>query len=161
MSATPKPPGQRRRRNLGQGQWKQLPANGRQGMIPEPRTERELGPIAMQYWETLWLSPMAVTFTDADIHALTRLVVLVDDRARAESAEGLLEIVESAHGGEVEVIVGRFGGDAEIRQLEDRYGLSPLARRRLQWEITQGDADSGSIRTKPLQARTLRAVDAA
>jgi len=54
--ATPKPPGQRRRRNAGQGQWQELPAGGRKGEIPEPRTDRVLGPIAKRYWDTLWTS---------------------------------------------------------------------------------------------------------
>jgi hypothetical protein len=64
--ATPKPPGQRRRRNAGQGQWQELPAGGRKGEIPEPRTDRVLGPIAKRYWDTLWTSPMAITYIDAE-----------------------------------------------------------------------------------------------
>ncbi len=158
MPATPKPPGQRRRRNKGQSDWQQLPAEGRKGEIPEPRTERKLGDIARQYWETLWTSPMAVTFTDADIQPLSRLAVLVDDRARSESGDGLIEIVESNYSDEVEVVVGRFAGDGEIRQLEDRYGISPLARRRLQWEIKQGEVVDMPTR-KPGSGRKLRAVE--
>lgn len=159
MAPAPKPPGARRRRNAGQSQWQQLPAEGRAGPIPQPRTGRELGEIASCYWETLWTSPMAVTFTDADIQPLTRLAVLVDDRARSETGDGLIEIVESNYGGgEVEVVVGKFAGDAEIRQLEDRYGVSPLARRRLQWEIRQGDV----AEARPERSvRVLRAVDSA
>lgn len=160
MPATPKPPGQRRRRNAGQSQWQQLPAEGRQGEIPEPRTQRKLGNLAQQYWNTLWTSPMAVTFTDADIQPLTRLVVLVDDRDRSECGEGLIEIVESNYAdlGEIEVVVGRFAGDGEIRQLEDRYGISPLARRRLQWEIKQGEVVDMPQR-KQGSGRKLRAVE--
>jgi len=160
MPATPKPPGQRRRRNKGQSDWQQLPADGRKGEIPEPRTQRELGEIAQQYWDTLWTSPMAVTFTDADIQPLTRLAVLVDDRDRSESTDGLIEIVESnyADAGEIEVVVGRFAGDAEIRQLEDRYGISPLARRRLQWEVKRGEVVDMPQR-KSVSGRKLRAVD--
>lgn len=158
MPATPKPPGQRRRRNAGQGQWQELPASGRKGELPDPRTDRVLGDIAKTYWETLWTSPMAVTFTDADIQPLTRLAVLVDDRARSESGDHLIEIVESNYGDsrEVEVIVGRFAGDAEIRQLEDRYGISPLARRRLQWEIKQGEVVD---MPRSQRARKLKAVE--
>src|SRR6478609_3408532 len=117
MPATPKPPGARRRRNAGQSQWKELPAEGRKGDIPAPRTQRKLGEIAQQYWDTLWTSPMAVTFTDSDIQPLTRLAVLVDDRDRSESSDGLIEIVDREWDGEVEIVVGRYVGDAEIRQL--------------------------------------------
>lgn len=161
MAPTPKPPGARRRRNLGQGQWQELPADGRKGKAPEPRTDRELGVIARRYWETIWSSPMAVTFTDADIQPLTRLAVLVDDRARSESADGLIEIVDAWHdGSELRVIVGEFKGDGEIRQLEDRYGISPLARRRLQWEIKQGDVVD-LPRSRARDTRALRAIDSA
>jgi len=128
---TPKPPGQRRRRNAGQSEWQELPDEGRQGEAPEPRTDRQLGEIAQRYWETLWASPMAVNFTEADIQSLTRLAVLVDDRARADSGDGLIEIIDTWHdGSELRVLVGEFKGDGEIRQLEDRFGVSPLARRR-------------------------------
>jgi hypothetical protein len=57
-------------------------------------------------------------FVKADTWALTRLCSLVDERDRFQRGER-----------------ERFDGDAEIRQLEDRFGLSPLARRRLAWEI--------------------------
>jgi hypothetical protein len=159
MPAQTKPPGQRRRRNAGQSQWEELPAAGRKGPAPKPRTDRELGPVALRYWKELWKSPMAVAFIDADIQPLTRLAVLVDDRARAESADGLLGIVESCEGGEVKVIVGQFSGDAEIRQLEDRYGVSPKARRALQWEIKQGEVVKHP--TAGRSRRKLRAVDSA
>jgi hypothetical protein len=102
---------------------------------------------------------MAVTFTEADIQPLTRLVVLVDDRARAESSDGLIEIVDRYHDGtELQVVVGEFKGDGEIRQLEDRYGISPLARRRLQWEIKQGEVVD--MPRQGSSGRKLRAIEA-
>jgi hypothetical protein len=54
--------------------------------------------------------------------------------------------------------VGRFGGHGEIRQLEDRYGISPAARRRLQWEIKQGEAVDHPTRRS--RQRNLRAIEA-
>jgi hypothetical protein len=80
----------------------------------------EWGEHARAYWAALWSSPMAAVYAKADTFALTRLCSLVDERDRFQ--RGDLE---------------RFDGDAEIRQLEDRFGLSPLARRRLQWEIEE------------------------
>lgn len=103
---------------------------------------------------------MAVTFTDADIQPLTRLAVLVDERDRSESSDGLIEIVDREYAGEVEIVVGRFAGDAEIRQLEDRYGISPLARRRLQWEIAKGEVVDMPDRKPAGRGRKLRAVEA-
>jgi hypothetical protein len=43
---------------------------------------------------------------------------------------------------------------AEMRQLEDRLGLSPLSRRRLQWEIEQAEgADGARARSDELAAK--------
>lgn len=69
-----------------------------------------------RYWEKVWQSPMAITFIDADLPGLERMVELVE----------LIDTAEQR---------GLYGLLAELRQLEDRFGMSPLARRRLQWDI--------------------------
>jgi hypothetical protein len=104
----------------------------------------------------IWTSPMAVTFTKADEYALTRLCSLVDRRDRVEAGDPEV-FAAAAVDGEVTVIRS-FDGDAEIRQLEDRYGLSPLSRRKLQWEIAE--AEEQQPERAPAQVRRLRAVDA-
>ena len=70
--------------------------------------------FARDWWATLWESPVAHVFEPVDVPALVRAARLVDKEARGEATG-------------VEL--------SELRQLEDRFGLSPLARRRLQWEI--------------------------
>lgn len=62
---------------------------------------------------------MAAVYLDADVPALVRLARLIDQDSRG-LADGVTR--------------------SEIRQLEDRFGLSPLSRRRLQWEIDQAAA---------------------
>lgn len=69
-----------------------------------------------EWWATVWASPMASVYLDADVPTLVRLARLLDADGRGMS-DGPMR--------------------AEIRQLEDRFGLSPLARRRLQWEVDQ------------------------
>jgi hypothetical protein len=59
---------------------------------------------------------MAAVWLEADVPALVRLAQLVDQVGSGESSAVVL---------------------SEIRQLEDRFGLNPLARRRLQWELDQ------------------------
>jgi hypothetical protein len=79
---------------------------------------------------------MAAVWLEADVPALVRLAALVDLADSGDMAPQVL---------------------AEIRQLEDRFGLSPLARRRLQWELEQGDKE----KTEPVadqEGRWLRAV---
>jgi hypothetical protein len=117
----PKPAGQRRRRNAVNPPVS-LPVVGRKGRPPKPHTDIEWGTVARAYWAALWSSPMATVYVKADEFALTRLCGLVDERDRFQ--RGQLE---------------RFDGDAEIRQLGDRFGVSPLSRRRLQWEIEPAD----------------------
>ena len=92
------------------------------------------------YWATLWASPMAAAWVDADVPGLVRLTRLVDLTARGDDRAQVL---------------------SEIRQLEDRFGLSPLARRRLQWEIDQ--ISTASVETgenDPEDARWLRLASA-
>ena len=61
---------------------------------------------------------MAAVYLDADVPALVRLAYLMNDTFVGERAVEL----------------------SEIRALEDRFGLSPMARRRLQWEVDHAPA---------------------
>ncbi len=71
------------------------------------------------WWAKVWSSPMAAVYLDADVPTIARLAGLIDRAVREEAGSRLL---------------------GEIRALEDRFGLSPLARRRLQWEVEQAGA---------------------
>jgi hypothetical protein len=88
------------------------------------------------WWKTIWASPMAAVWLDADVPALARLARLLDLLAEGEPSALLL---------------------AEVRHLEDRFGLSPLARRRLQWEVAQAEAEPRKP-GKQDESRWLRAV---
>lgn len=74
---------------------------------------------------------------EADVPALLRLAMLVDDQAHG------VEVVDPEGG--VVVVPVPVTVLGEIRQLEDRFGLSPLARRRLQWEIARVEQESGEV----------------
>jgi hypothetical protein len=134
MPPTPKPPGQRRRRNIGQGQWKELPSEGRKGAAP-PLPEDDWLDSTIDWWKRIWASPMATIWVDADLEPLSRLARLKDDFDRGER-----------------------GQTTAIQNLEDRFGLSPKARRQLQWEIKQGEAKRAR---QPSGRRHLRAVEKA
>jgi hypothetical protein len=73
------------------------------------------------WWADVWASPMAPEYDDSDKHGLFALAVLVDDFWTAESSRERKELA------------------AEIRQQSQRFGLSPIDRRRLQWTIEQVD----------------------
>lgn len=67
------------------------------------------------WWKDVWASPMAVEYLRADEHGLFRLAVLIDT-FWSEPNQPLA---------------------AEIRLQQQAYGLSPLDRRRLQWQVAQ------------------------
>lgn len=137
MPPTPKPPGQRVRRNKDQPQWRSLSASGRNGRAPACPTKWLAA--TKTWWKTIWASPMALAWVDADVPALLRLGSMIDLINRSTKPSSLML--------------------GEIRQLEDRFGLSPKSRRMLQWEITAGEEEQESER--PLaDVRRLRAVDA-
>lgn len=136
MAPTPKAPGQRRRRNLGQAQWRQLPAAG-SGLEAPGLPERDGGWMrsTVEWWLRAWSSPMAVAWLESDLDSLLRLAEMRDAVARDPKLTAL---------------------QGQVTALEDRLGLSPKARRQLQWEIVQ--AESGGQRAGLPQPRKLRAV---
>ena len=135
MPAQPKPPGQRRRRNVGQAQWHELPASGRRDPAPELPGEDWL-PSTLEWWATIWASPMATAWVPADEDSLIRLAKMRDEFHRGD------------------LPVSAFGA---MQALEDRFGLSPKSRRALQWEIAKGEVVEMPERS---QKRRLRAIEA-
>jgi hypothetical protein len=133
----PKPVGQRRRRNAG-AKPVALPAAGAKARKAPALPLEGITEGTRAWWKTVWASPMAHAWLDADVPALVRLASLVN-RVHTETASASTL--------------------AEIRQLEDRYGLSPLARRRLQWEVAQGGAIPTGEGEGRDESRWLRAVD--
>jgi hypothetical protein len=112
MGAAPKPNAQRRR-GLANGVITRLPAEGRKGG-PPPWPLSGAG-CDLEIWAELWSTPQAAaweTLGPGMVRVVARYVVLL---AEAE--------------------VGEPKVAAEVRQVEDRLGLSPLAMLRLRWEI--------------------------
>lgn len=117
MAPLPKPPEQRVRRNVGQASWRQLPAVRPFSVPPSlPPKKPAWLKSTRDWWRVLWASPMAAAYLEADVDALVRLARLKDDEARGALPPSAL---------------------GAMQQLEDRFGLSPKARRALQWEIQQ------------------------
>ena len=82
----------------------------------------------LRHWRAVMLSPMRSEFTDADMEDLYLLAVLWDDFDLAETSSQRIRL------------------SAEIRQQGIRFGLSPIDRRRLQWEISRGE--EAEVRTE-------------
>ena len=108
----PKPEGQKVNRHKPTHAPVELPAVGPDRPAPSPSSE--LNADEERLWAAMWKQPEAAMWRDADVPALTRLVTLQADR-RAWHDNRLL---------------------AEMRQLEDRFGMNPTARRLLGWKLT-------------------------
>lgn len=129
MPPLAKPPGQRRRRNVDQAQWNKLPSEGRKGRAPK-LPEREWLKSTVGWWQTIWSSPMATVWLDADVESLVRLAILKDEFMRGDMNSSSLPAMQ---------------------QLEDRFGLSPKARRALQWEVQQSEHQAKVVQLKPVK----------
>jgi hypothetical protein len=127
MPPLPKNPATRQRRNKHSTARKLggLPADVVAPPLPEGREWRA---ETQAWWADVWASPMAGEFVDgrADIHGLFVLAVLVDDFWKKPTT--MLA--------------------AEIRLQRQCFGLTPIDRRRLQWEIERGEEASDRTRRR-------------
>ena len=89
----------------------------------------------VEFWADLWDSPMAPEYTAADVHGLYILAELVDAFWSAPSTVSA----------------------AEIRLQRQCFGLTPIDRRRLQWEIKRVEP-AGAAKPK-IPERPERAAD--
>lgn len=91
-------------------------------------------------WSAFWSSSLPQLLTKADHSALVRLFDMYDRRERFARALSRKPFVEGSTGQEIVNPAARAIGqfDKSIVQLEDRFGITPLARMRL--GIAMGEA---------------------
>lgn len=133
----PKPPGLRQRRNRVSTKAT-LPTEAEAAKrkvppLPVLGGRAKWHPQVIEWWQDIWQSPMAAEFVHADRHGLYRLARLQQDFWRAPSKKD------------------RLAADREIRPLEAEFGLTPVSRRRLQWEIEKGE--TAAMRTETRRKR--------
>jgi hypothetical protein len=85
--------------------------------VPALPGEADMHPMTVSWWVDIWQSPMAPEFEKSDIHGLYILAALIDSFWTTPTRE----------------IAG------EIRLQRQAFGLTPIDRRRLQWEIERTD----------------------
>lgn len=143
----PKPSATRQRRNRTTTAA-QLPseASAADNEVPPlpPRAEgaEPWHPMVVEWWESVWRSPMAAEFLDADMRGgLYLLADLHQLRWTALTGGALIEVAK------------------EIRLQEVRFGLSPIDRRRLQWEVDKGE--KAAARTENRRQKTPKKSKAA
>lgn len=99
--------------------------------LPARADGTEWHPRAVALWEEAWRSPMAAEYLEADI-------------------EGLLVVADLTH-----LYWNKPSSKtaAELRQQRLSYGLDPMARRKLQWEVARAEQ---AQRKEPARERTPR-----
>jgi tRNA U34 5-methylaminomethyl-2-thiouridine-forming methyltransferase MnmC len=93
-----------------------LTADARVKAPPLPKGH-DWHPATVAWWRDVWASPMAPEYHESDVHGLYILAMLVDGFWTSPS-QALA---------------------AEIRLQRQCFGLTPIDRRRLQWEIERTD----------------------
>lgn len=103
--------------------------------LPEPGEDEDgeatsWHPMTRAWWADIWQSPMAPEYDESDVHGLFMLAAVVNDFWSTRSAKARREAA------------------SEIRLQSQRFGLSPIDRRRLQWEIDRGDDAASRTRKR-------------
>jgi hypothetical protein len=116
---------QRTNRKSGAGLIEAVPG-GKTPPLPNP-DGRTWHPLTLTAWKHAWSSPMAGEWLETDADAIGRLALLWDEFYKAPDADGL----------------------KEIRLQSALFGLSPLDRSRLQWEVARGEEAESKHRRQP------------
>lgn len=109
-------------------------------VIPPLPTGRKWRSETRKWWKVVWSSPMSSEYDESDREALARLAILQDEFYRVSVDEDIS-------------IPKLLNLSAEIRQQEQRFGLSPMDRRRLQWTIEQGEEAAAKTAARQQKAR--------
>jgi hypothetical protein len=132
----PKPLEQRRRQNVKSSRMV-LPAEGRQGDPPPWPIGKGLV-AERDLWTELWHTPQAAAWEHLGWYRTVARYCKLLVRAEKNNATAALL--------------------AEVRQLEDRLGLTPLSMTRLEWMVVSDEIGEHRQEPKPTK-RKLRAVD--
>lgn len=170
MTRGPLPNPEKRRRNAPTIPTTALPAGGHTGRIP--RSPYSLGSAGAAWWKWAWRTPQAAAWSAGDLFAVARRAQLEDDVSALE-CDGLGPIPDgfddlAEYLDNVKFVVqhlkalagGKLAVIKEMRELDDRLGLTPKAMASLRWSITE-DAAKPSRSAGSSSTARLRVVDSA
>lgn len=129
MPPLPKDPALRQRRNasstratlIDDGKHRRVPA------MPKRAEGQVWHPMTRDWWKAVFQSPMSDEYLPADVKGLYRLAVIVD-QFWVEPTAALCDT---------------------ISRQEQKYGLSPLDRRRLEWIVQRAEEDKRRTPERP------------
>ena len=147
----PLPDPNRKRTNAPTIPTTDLPVSGRKGPAPKVPRWCLLGKAGSAWWRWAWSTPQAAAWDAGAVPAVARRASLEDDLAAVADVQSLdlLEVLEAEHLAEVRKIVTRLAGLVsgrlqvlrEMRELDDRLGLTPKALAALRYRIVPDRVD--------------------
>jgi hypothetical protein len=127
----PLPTGTAIRRNKPTIPTTNLPAAGRTEPVPDPPALYELGDKALDWWGWAWRLPQACGWSDGDLFVVARRALLEDDLTQVDPGQARLQVMR------------------EMRELDDRLGLTAKGLAALRWKITDDEATATGKPTAP------------
>lgn len=126
MGPAPDPNSRRRKSGQLKNGMTVLPAAGRSGATPSWPLFTDPSNAELDLWDSLWRKPQAVMWeregSERVVARYAMVVILAENPSNPSAA--LL---------------------SEVRQLEDRLGLSPMAMKRLMWSVEQKKEREGHL----------------
>lgn len=110
--------------------------------IPDLPDHVEWHPAVLSWWTDAWSSPMAPEWTESDQHTLFLAARLIQQVWSEETSAA-----------------SRVTSATEARHLLRECGLTPMARRSLQWEIDRGETAAERTTQRRTTIRPKAAVD--
>lgn len=125
----PLPDPRRRRVNAPTIPTTALPASGRQGSAPRVPSWVKLGSAGKAWWRWAWSTPQACGWASGHEVAVARRASLEDELLVADPGAPKRAV------------------EREMRELEDRFGLTPKGMAALRWEIVPDPVaeDAGDV----------------
>ncbi len=164
----PLPTGEAIRRNKPTIPTTKLPASGRSTPTPPVPTHYRLRDRGTDWWEWAWHTPQACGWDDGALFAVARRAQLEDDLSALDGGDfDLSELiadddprraVQDVIAGLKALAGGRLSVLREIRELDDRLGLTPKGLAALRWSIIEGEESSGKEPAPAPKSRRLKAV---
>lgn len=172
MPRGPLPDPDKMRRNAPTVPSTSLPAAGRSTPTPEPPRSVDLGHAGVDWWEWAWHTPQAAAWDDGALYTVARRASLEDDLAAVAHVESLdaLEASDAASTKSLRglvirlaaLVTGRLNICREMRELDDRLGLTPKSMAQLRWKIdptAEHKATGTAGRTRPRASGRLKVVE--
>lgn len=143
-----------------------LPVSGRPGPVPDPPDTYDLGPEGRAWWDWAWTTPQAAAWDSGSLYLTARRAQLEDDAHAIEFVDLDLDAFVGEHPGVAAVdglrlmiscLKGLAGGKLsvvrEMRQIDDRLGLTPKGLAQLRWKIVEDEKPDETGKGKPGRGR--------